>query len=174
VVADALSQGNLAKAMIAGTLLKLPELDWNGAVRIANAEDTLSKYDPSQPRDWHRRWTIGDAGDAERSEADSVIDIAYQGKYHDIVVAEVAAHWRAQGAKVLTSVDLVGRNGATARADLIVLPPSGAPLLLVEVKTGDDPQYTDGQRVVYPMAQIGNHVASPNAKITELGFSPGE
>jgi hypothetical protein len=42
------------------------------------------------------------------------------------------------------------------------------------VKTGNDPQYTPGQRVVYPMAQIGDHVFSPNPKISELGFSPGQ
>jgi hypothetical protein len=40
--------------------------------------------------------------------------------------------------------------------------------------TYHDPQYSSGQQVVYPMAQIGDHVYSPNPKIGELGFSPGQ
>ena len=108
------------------------------------------------------------------SDVAALYDVAYQGGYHDAVVAALAAHWRAGGATVLTAVDLIARNGATARADMLVVPPSGEPLILVEVKTGDDPQYTGGQRIVYPMAQIGGHVNSPNSKIIQLGFLPGE
>ena len=60
VVASALNTGDLTKAMIAAVFLKLPELDWDGAVRIARAEEALAKYDPAQPRDWHGRWTTRD------------------------------------------------------------------------------------------------------------------
>lgn len=53
-VARALSAGDLAYAMTAAVLLKFPELDWNGAARIAQA-DNLLKYNPDEPRDWHGR-----------------------------------------------------------------------------------------------------------------------
>jgi hypothetical protein len=115
----------------------------------------------------------GDSG--SRNEETAVLtDVVYQGTYHDQVVAELADHWGSQGAKVLTSVALTARNGATARADLIAIDPSAGGLTLFEVKTGTDPQYTDPQRVVYPMAQIGDHVYSPDPKISQLGFAPGE
>ena len=55
MVARALSENEMVRAMIAAVLLKLPELDWDGAVRIAQADDTLSKYDPDEPRDFHGR-----------------------------------------------------------------------------------------------------------------------
>jgi hypothetical protein len=62
-VAGALNAGELAYAMTAVVLLRFPELDWNGAARIARANDLL-KYDPNEPRDWHGRWTIGGGGGA--------------------------------------------------------------------------------------------------------------
>jgi hypothetical protein len=100
LVARALSEGDLVKAMIAAVLLKLPELDWNGAARIACADDVLAKYDPNEPRNWHGRWTTG-GEECEPEESDSGIltDVAYQGTYHDQVVAELAAFYRTQGAR---------------------------------------------------------------------------
>jgi hypothetical protein len=59
VVAKALNQGDLGRAMIAALRLKLPELTWEGAVRLAHAHDALTKYDPDEPRDWRGRWTTG-------------------------------------------------------------------------------------------------------------------
>lgn len=62
VVAGALNGGDTVRAMIAAAQLKLPTLDWDGAVRIARAEEALRKYGSNQPRDWHGRWTTGGAG----------------------------------------------------------------------------------------------------------------
>ena len=56
-VARALNAGETSRAMIAAVLLKLPDLDWDGAVRIAQADDALSKYDPDELRDPDGRWT---------------------------------------------------------------------------------------------------------------------
>jgi hypothetical protein len=56
-VARALNDNAIARAMIAAVQLKLPELDWKGAVRIAQAEAALAKFDPNEPRDSHGRWT---------------------------------------------------------------------------------------------------------------------
>jgi hypothetical protein len=94
--------------------------------------------------------------------------------YHNLIVTQIAEGLRDKGATVLTSVDLVARNGATARADIIAILAANTPPVIVEVKTGLDPQYTPGQQVVYPMAQVGDHVYSPNAKIRLLGFSPSQ
>jgi hypothetical protein len=60
-VANALNEGETARAMIAAVHLRLPTLDWHGGVRILRAEVALAKYDfnPNEPRDWHGRWTTG-------------------------------------------------------------------------------------------------------------------
>lgn len=108
------------------------------------------------------------------SEADPLIDAAYPGVYHNWVVGQVAEQLRARGAIVITEVDLIAKNGATARADIVAILLPGTPPVIVEVKTGLDPTYTPGQQVIYPMAQVGDHVYSPNAKIQSLGFSPGQ
>ncbi len=71
VVARALNQGDMARAMAAAVLLKLPDLNWDGAVRIAQAEEMLSKYSQDEPRDWHGRWTSGDEGSPVASANDN-------------------------------------------------------------------------------------------------------
>jgi len=62
VAARALNVGDMAYAMTAAVLLKLPELDWAGAARIAQADAALSKYSDDEARDWHGRWTLGATG----------------------------------------------------------------------------------------------------------------
>ncbi len=59
VVARALNRDEIGKAMAAAVLLKLPELDWDGAVRLAYADREIAKYSSDQPRDWRGRWTLG-------------------------------------------------------------------------------------------------------------------
>jgi hypothetical protein len=59
VVARSLNEGEIARAMIAAVMLRLPELDWDGAARIAQAENALAKagFDPGERRDSRGRWT---------------------------------------------------------------------------------------------------------------------
>jgi hypothetical protein len=64
-VARALNRGDLAVAMTTAVLTRLPELDWDGAARLARAEQRLGKqYNPDEPRDWHGCWTDDDGADA--------------------------------------------------------------------------------------------------------------
>jgi len=58
-VARALNEEDLSKALIAAVLLRLPELDWEGAVAISKADDSLHKYNSNEPRDERGRWTTG-------------------------------------------------------------------------------------------------------------------
>jgi len=69
VVARALNRGDVAHAMIAAVLTKMPELDWTAGARLAHAEERLAKYSPDEPRDWLGRWTVGDGDDAGQNEA---------------------------------------------------------------------------------------------------------
>ncbi|MEA1676532.1 hypothetical protein [Nitrospirillum sp. BR 11163] len=66
-IACALNRGDLAQAMIRAVHLRLPELDWDAAVRLARANDNLAKYSPDQPRDCDGCWT--DSGGAAKPQA---------------------------------------------------------------------------------------------------------
>jgi hypothetical protein len=81
---------------------------------------------------------------------------------------------RKNGFTVVTEVDLVlaGPLDVTARIDAMVRSPEGA-IFGMEYKTGDNPRYSDAQRIVYPHAIFGQGVSSPNNKITELALTPG-
>jgi len=62
VVARALDQGDLGRAMIAAVRLRLPELSGEGALAIARVDAALAKYSPDEPRDEHGRWTADGSG----------------------------------------------------------------------------------------------------------------
>lgn len=179
---ELLGSGEDVLAGIHAVLIGLPVISSDGMAKLDRSV-SLRKYNP----DWEDEprvpagipeggeWTTdgGTGGSTDETSA-SAIDVAYNGLYHDQVVAELVAHWRSQGIKLVTSLALTARNGTTARADIVALDPSTEGLTLFQVKTGNDPQYTDPQRLVYPMAQVGDHVYSPDQKVRELGFAPGE
>jgi len=100
-------------------------------------------------------------------------DVAYNNKFHDEVVEEVAELAEEHGSRVVTEVDLKAVNGATTRADLIIAPADGGPMAVVEVKTGKDPPATDGQIALYPLVPLGNHVWPTNRRMLSLGYPPG-
>ena len=61
-ISSALNQGQFGRAMIKALLLDLPELDWNRAARLAQADDALTKYDENELRDAHGRWAANGNG----------------------------------------------------------------------------------------------------------------
>jgi hypothetical protein len=70
VAANALNQGDIGRAMIAALHLRLPDLSWEAASRIAKVDERLAKsYNAEQPRDWRGRWT-SEGGGAAEFEAD--------------------------------------------------------------------------------------------------------
>ena len=64
IVAKALNEDQIGRAMVAAQQLRLPELDRDAAAKLALTDDSLAKFDPDQPRDSHGRWT-----DENQSEA---------------------------------------------------------------------------------------------------------
>jgi len=191
-VARALNEGEIGRAMIAAVHLRLPDLDIDGAMRIADANETLQKYDPDEVRDGRGRWATGRGNKAPISSAitaipqqttpsniafqaaqlGNVTDAAYNGYFHDQVVESVANYLRSRGATVLTNVAITTVDGITAIADMVIQGP-GEPPEIIEVKTGINPTFTDPQRYVYPMSQIGGHVSSTDPRISQLGLKPG-
>lgn len=94
VVAAALNQGDLARAMITALRLRLPDVGQEGAERLAKAAHILNKYDPNEPRDAHGRWTTGDGSDdaslipaAGRKIVDPSADLCLDIERHCVVQA---------------------------------------------------------------------------------------
>ncbi len=58
-IAEALNRGEVARAAIIAVMTRTPELNGEAAARLAKTNEELAKYnyDPSEPRDWHGRWT---------------------------------------------------------------------------------------------------------------------
>jgi len=81
VAADALNQGDIGRAMIAALHLRLPDLTWEGASRIAKVDERLAKYSPDQPRDWHGRWTSESGGSGADRKADPTPSAGHFYKY---------------------------------------------------------------------------------------------
>lgn len=75
VIAEALNRGDLVRASIAAVQSQTPELSWEAAARIANADLVLSKNDPEEPRDWHGRWT-SEGSDGPSNAATAATDTA--------------------------------------------------------------------------------------------------
>lgn len=200
-VARSLNEGAIPRAMIAAVLLKLPELDWDGAARIALADEALSKagFNPGERRDSGGRWTtdgayVGSpANDRVRipgrirgklpllppndpEEGGDLLEIADNSKFHNEIQQALADDLRAHGLIVETEVNLsfVGSN-ITARADIVAMLP-GVPtsLTAVDVKTGPRSRLENDQVWIYPGFVHGDIVASPDAKIASFGFSPGQ
>ena len=68
-IAEALNRGDITRASIAAVLTRTPELSWKAAARLASVDLMLSKYEPDESRDWHGRWTSGDAAGPESPTA---------------------------------------------------------------------------------------------------------
>jgi hypothetical protein len=103
----------------------------------------------------------------------NVIPAAYQGHYHDEVVEGFRNYLIAKGGKVITAVPLTAIDGWTAVADMIVKMPETTPFV-IEVKTGENPQFTDSQRRVYPMVQIGGSCAFAESDFDGTGSDTGK
>jgi hypothetical protein len=69
-IAQALNRRDFAAAMIAAVHTRTPELSPEAAIRIANLEHKLTKYNynPDEPRDWHGRWTTGGTGQPSQTQ----------------------------------------------------------------------------------------------------------
>ncbi len=138
-------------------------------------------FNPDQPRDDHGRWTdTGSFDDTLRGLLDEfedgslLQDIAYPGDFHDVVRDYFVEGLRKAGHAIETEIGLVLPSvpPVAARIDILARDPNGL-LYGLEIKTGYDPTFTPGQRVVYPHAIGGAGVTSYDPRIRSLGLTPG-
>jgi len=73
LIAEALNRGDLARAMVAAVQLKLPDVSWAAAARMARIENALAKFNPLEPRDWRGWWTTGGAAKPDHSRKPSPV-----------------------------------------------------------------------------------------------------
>lgn len=116
---------------------------------------SLEKYSPDQPRvpagngRPSGQWVGANSGGSATSPPAKdkhpnllpIVEVAYQGKYHDIVRDYFADSLRAAGNTVLTEVPLAMAGSPpppSARIDILLRNANGV-LFAIEVKTGDDP-----------------------------------
>jgi hypothetical protein len=98
-----------------------------------------------------------------------VSDAAYQRLFHDQVVRGELEWYRKAGATCLSETRLTF-GGVTARLDILCRTQASM-ILGVEVKTGDDPKFTEGQLFVYDHTLTGS-VTSPDSKVSMWGLAP--
>jgi len=142
------------------------------SVQIADADMSDASDDPVAQAAARAAASGGEKHYDEDYGGAEAVDIAYNGKLHDVVRDWIADAFKHAGIPVLTEVPLTTiQSGVTAEADVVALGPHGKPQL-VEVKTGDDPGFTPPQRYVYEMAQVPEHVFSLDPRVAKLGFEP--
>jgi hypothetical protein len=169
VIAGALNHGELTRAMIAAVLLKLPELDWDGAVRIAQAENALAKFgfDPNERRDWRGRWTAD--GDMRSSPANDhfrapgrvdglvqhtlrpilpfpdqgedadLLDIEWHGEFHEDIKHSMVEYLKSQGLTVATEVNFYLNGSSLVTRADIVAMAPGDPSTLSVIEIKTGP-----------------------------------
>jgi len=142
---------------------------------------TKAGYDPNQPRDEAGRWA--NAGGSSDGAVDAVLrdvqgtpigDAAYMGGFHDAVRDRLLTDLRAAGNIAETEVTLIlpGEHPMAARIDILAVT-KGGELRGIEIKTGDAPDFTPRQAIVYYHAVTSDVVVSPDQKIQRLGLTPG-
>lgn len=161
------------------------------------SDEALGKYNPDQPRvpagnPDSGQWTNGDwvaeirdqrqsrprvqVADASAARGHQTVSdattVAYPGDFHDQIEDEQIDAYRKAGAQCVSEVRLQF-GGVIARLDILCRTAAGV-VLGVEIKTGDNPDFTSEQQMVYPHTLTGGLVSSPDPKIDSLGVAPGE
>jgi hypothetical protein len=146
----------------------------------------LLKASPDDPK--HPGWPTGAPGGRggkfrPRNGDGSPIDVLgptpvvdFSGGFHDVVVKAWVDYFQKNGIPVVTKPGLrfIGANPSIiGYPDMMVKLPGTLGLTVIEVKTGGDPPPTDNQAAYLPMLQIGGHIYSTDARISQLGLVPG-
>ena len=168
-VAAALDRGEIARAQIAALLLQMPDpplIDRSSLSEVETrrlaqelAASGLSKADDEWDEQHPRTKTAPNPGwfapkpKPDNGGAADAHPVAYQGDFHDVLVAEEIDQYRRTGAICISEARL-SLGASTARIDILCRTKIGG-LMGVEVKTGDDLQFTPAQMAVYFHSLLG-------------------
>lgn len=190
IIADALNHRNLVKAKIATVQLALPDpvpqaasIGETSELAILLRSGGMLKASTDDPK--HPGWPAGTSGsrggqfrprNGDESGSVPVLPIAdFSGGFHDAVIDAWMEFFRKQGIPAVRTpgVRIIGGDGKIVGYPDMIVHETGHPIEVWEVKTGDDPPFTDNQRAYLPVFQIGGHIYSTDPKIRALGVEPG-
>jgi hypothetical protein len=148
-------------------------------------DEALEKYNPNQPRvpagnpdggQWTNGGWVAEIRDGRRSRpglqiADAsatrgrqmvsdATPVAYPGDFHDQIEHEQIDAYRKPGAQCVSEVRL--QFGDVIALLDILCRTAGGIVLGVEIKTGDNPDFTPEQQVVYPHTLTGGLISRPD------------
>jgi hypothetical protein len=103
-----------------------------------------------------------------------IIAVGYQGSYHDQVVAQITNDMLAAGIQVVNSPTICLTGGLCARPDIFAKDPKQGGLMIIEVKTGQNPTFTPGQMAVYPHLDAPGSLYSASPQLSAFGIAPGQ
>lgn len=108
------------------------------------------------------------------SPGTQVLDVAYQGRFHDSQVAALQAYLATQGVTAYREVPIcLVAQPTCIRADLFGRDPRFGGLFVIEVKTGRRPTFTSNQIIVYPHLAPGGLAAVVSNRAAEFGVLSG-
>jgi hypothetical protein len=105
----------------------------------------------------------------------TVTSAAYQGAYHDQLVAQITSGMLGAGVQVVNgpTICLTGASPC-ARPDIFARDPVSGGLMIIEVKTGENPSFTPGQILVYSHLDSPGSLYSASPQLSAFGISPGQ
>jgi hypothetical protein len=115
-----------------------------------------------------------DAPKSDERYGEVVPVVDFSGGAHGELVDAWMDYFKKQGYPAVKElpIRLVGGTDVYGRLDILAkLPICG--ICALEMKTGNDPTFTENQRLYIPMLLLGEHVYSTDARIGELGLLPG-
>jgi len=108
-------------------------------------------------------------------ESVTVTAAAYQGAYHDQLVAQLTSGMLGAGIQTVNgpTICLTGASPC-ARPDIFARDPVSGGLMIIEVKTGDNPTFTPGQINVYSHLDAPGSLYSASPQLSAFGIFPGQ
>jgi hypothetical protein len=155
--------------------LSRPSDDKTTNAPMSTASPSVVRGDSPQAPDLTKPRNSANLAPTDESRRDKlpIVDVAYQGTYHDFLRDQFADVLRKAGNTVVTEVPLTMASDPpiTAEIDILFRTLNGV-VYGIEVKTGDDPSFTTAQQIVYPHVEAGGLVVSPDPRIGALGLTP--
>ena len=116
--------------------------------------------------------SLSNEGYSQSAATPPVLDAAYPGDFHDLVLKDELEQYAKAGARCVSEVRLQFAD-VVARLDALCVAAAGV-LIGVDVKTGPSSRLTPEQAFIYLHAMVGAGVVSPDGKISLLGLPQGE
>jgi hypothetical protein len=105
----------------------------------------------------------------------TVTPAVYQGTYHDQLVAQITSGMLGSGIQAVNGPTIcLTCASPCARPDIFAKDPVTGALMIIEVKTGENPSFTPGQINVYSHLDAPGSLYSASPQLSAYGIFPGQ